>query len=137
MAQPVDEFKNVFIAPHPGGEAFEIVERGFGAGVIAQAPDEAVDTIGVRPVRLDRDRGKALFGDKTLRDCGALTIEIVSAMRRFAEKNEVRVPDQSKQGVVVVSVSGELVYGWADGAGDLLVRGHGETPMGLARSSSS
>ena len=65
-------------------------QRLVGARVVAATAHVAVDAIRVRPVGLDRDGGEALLADQPLGDLGALAIELVRAVRRFAEQDEAR-----------------------------------------------
>jgi hypothetical protein len=51
---------------------------------------EAVDAVRVGPVGLDGDRGEALFVDQPPRDRGAIGVELVRAVRGFAEEHDRR-----------------------------------------------
>ena len=64
--------------------------------------DVAVDAVGVGPISLDRDGRKAFLLDKPLRDLGALVVELVRAVGRFAEQHEARVADSIHERVVVL-----------------------------------
>ncbi len=54
VAKPGDELDDVGVPPHPGRESTEVGERLLGGCVVALAPDEPIDAIGVRPVAFDR-----------------------------------------------------------------------------------
>ena len=51
-------------------------------------PDIAVDDCRVRPVRLDRDNGKAVPLDQTTRDRGARSVDFGRPVRRFAQEDD-------------------------------------------------
>jgi hypothetical protein len=90
--QPLDELDDDGVAPHPGREALEVGERCGGVGIVAEAADVAVDAVRVGPV--GRDRVEATLGDQPPPQCRALAIEVVAAVRRFADQREARVGEQ-------------------------------------------
>jgi hypothetical protein len=69
--------------------------------------DPAVDPVSIGPVGLDCDRAESLLLDEALRDERALPVELVRAVRGLADQDELRVPDQLQQPVVIARRTGE------------------------------
>src|SRR5438270_4927934 len=107
VAQPADEVCDDRVAPHPHREPAEAAERLLRRLVLAGAADEAVHAVGIRPVRLDRDRGAAAVGDQALRDLRAFAVELVGPVRRLAEQYVTDAICARQQGRVVVPGRGE------------------------------
>src|SRR5208337_240075 len=83
-AQPLDELHDLGIAPHPGWKAPEAGKRFIGVNIVAYAPHITVYAISVRPVSLDRYCSEIFLCNEPLGDLGALTVELVGAMRSLA-----------------------------------------------------
>ncbi len=107
-AQPAHEAEHRGIAPHPGGEPPEITEGRPAAAIRADAAHVPVDAIGVGPIGFNGDRGEAMLFNQPPRDFGAIAVELVGAVRRFAEKDGLRVTHRVEQGVVAVPVVDRL-----------------------------
>jgi hypothetical protein len=101
-ALPLDEGDDVAVAPHPGGEAPEAAERLLRVAVGAAPAHVAVDAIGVGPVGFDGDGVEAVLFDQQLRDARAFGVELVRAVRGFAEQHEAALRGHGEQFVVVV-----------------------------------
>jgi hypothetical protein len=116
-SQPADEIKNVGIAPHPCWKPLETAEgldcvriRNFSLHI-------AIDPVCIGPVALYRNRAKALIADETLRDSGALPVELVRSVRGLAEENKASISDQLEQGVVIGGRTCQRMCGLADEIG--------------------
>ena len=94
MAHPVDEGRDVGVAPHPGGKP---LERRFGVGAWRPVAHVAVDGGGVRPVRLDGDDGEAVLLDQPAGDRGAGAVEFRRAVARLAEQHDAAVGEAVEQ----------------------------------------
>jgi hypothetical protein len=70
-----------------------------GVGVLAVAPDEPVDAIGVGPVGLDRDGVKTLLLDQSPGDLGPLAVELAGPVRGLDQQDESGVADPIQQEV--------------------------------------
>src|SRR3954471_8716125 len=92
----------------------KVSERCFRIGVIAFTPDEAVDAVGIGPVRLDRNSVESSFLDETARDGGALRIELMRAMRRLADKDDLRTFETQQQRIEVARFGMERECGMSD-----------------------
>jgi hypothetical protein len=114
-AQPVDERTHLGVAPHPCREPFEAGERGVCIGILAIAPHVAVHAVRIGPVSLDRHRGEAFFPDEAARDLGAHCVELVRAVRGFADEHDACAADALEQRVVIARRAGERVRGAAHG----------------------
>jgi len=89
------------IAPHPARKPPEVVERLDRAIIAPQGTHPAIGAIDVRPVALDGDDVEAARRNQRARDVRANVIELVRAVRGFAQQHMVRVADQRQQRVVV------------------------------------
>jgi hypothetical protein len=107
VAQRVDERHDIGVAPHPGRKAPEAGERVIGREIVAEAAHETVDAMRVGPVAFHRHGVEAVFLDQATRDRGTLGVELVRAVRGFADQYEAGVADQCEQGVVVVGAAGQ------------------------------
>src|SRR5207237_1218550 len=87
----------------------EVAERLDRLRVVADAANEPVDAIGIRPICLDIDGVEALLGDESLGDLRAVAVELVRAVRRLADQDEMRVADEREQVVVVAARPGQFV----------------------------
>ena len=67
----------------------KVSESCFRVRIITFTADETVDPVGVGPVRFDRNGIEPSFLDETTGDRGALRIKLMSAMRRFANKDDL------------------------------------------------
>ena len=76
----------------------KVFESCFRVQVITFATDEAVDPVGVGPVRFDRNGIESSFLDQTPRDGGALCVEFMGTMRRFADKDDLRMSEMLQEG---------------------------------------
>src|ERR1700730_7011553 len=54
-SQPLDKLHDIGVAPHPSRKAPEVAERLLTIDIGTGTANIAVDAVGVRPVRLDRD----------------------------------------------------------------------------------
>ena len=61
----------------------------------------AVDAVRVGPVGLNGDGGESLLGDQPPRDECPLAVELVGAVRRFAEQHDARVANVFEKGVIL------------------------------------
>ena len=103
--QPVDQFDDIGVAPHPCWKAGEVAERFNGVGVITCAAHITIDAVGVGPIRFHRNGRKAFFFNKPLSNLDPRTVELVGAMGRRAEQNEAHVADQVDKRVIVVGLA--------------------------------
>ena len=87
-SQPLDQLHYIDIAPHPPREAPKVAERLLGIHIVAGIAHIAVDAVGVRPIRLDRDGGETLLLGKPFRNLGALAVELVRPVRSLAQQHE-------------------------------------------------
>src|SRR5215212_3926995 len=92
----------------------KVSERCFRIGVIAFTADEAVDAVGIGPVRLDRYSVESSFLDETAGDVGALRIELMRAMRRLADKDDLRTFESLQQRTDVARFATERECGMSD-----------------------
>src|SRR4029079_12603318 len=97
----------------------EVAQRVDGLGVVALAADEAVDAIGVGPVGFDGDGVEAFLADQPPRDLRADRVELVRAVRRFADEHEARVADEIHERIEVAHRAGERLQRWTDRGDDL------------------
>jgi hypothetical protein len=67
----------------------KVGERCFRVRVIAFTADEAVDAVGVGPIRFDGHGVESPFPDETAGDVCALRVELVGAVRRLTEKDDL------------------------------------------------
>ncbi len=100
-AQPVDESHHHVVAPHPAGKPDEVAKRVACRRVTARQTDPAVHAIGVGPVGLDGDEIETGALDQRARDLRARLIELVRAVRRFADQHDVGIGDEIEQRVSV------------------------------------
>jgi hypothetical protein len=63
----------------------KVAESCFRIGVITFTTHEAVDPVGVGPVRFDRNGVESSFFDEAAGNVGALRIELMRAVRRLAD----------------------------------------------------
>ena len=84
-AQPVDEIRDLDIAPHPLRKA---PERGAATDMDGLVPDIAIDTRRIRPIRLDRDDIEPVPFDQPARDPRARAIELRCSVGCFAEQHD-------------------------------------------------
>lgn len=85
--QPLGEFADDAIAPHPGRESLELVECGVQRDGVAVA-GVSIQLEGIGPIAFDRDGVEAVLLDQAARDLGAHRIELVRAVSRFSEEHE-------------------------------------------------
>jgi hypothetical protein len=104
-AQPPDERLDDLVAPHPAREAQEVAERGVGVAVLALAPDEAVDPVGLWPVRLHGDGVEAGVLDQPPGHARPLDVELVRPVRCLADQHATRVAAAIDQRVVVARMA--------------------------------
>lgn len=114
-AEPVDEFDDVLIAPHPRRKTFEAVQGFFGGRVVADALNVAVHAEGVGPVGFPTEEIEVVFGDEAFGDFGARVVELVRAVAGFAEEDEAAFASVFEEAIVVAAVSGEWVREFLDG----------------------
>ena len=114
ISQPFYEFDHNCITPHPSGETAKSRKRFVWIRVVARAAHVAMDTRGIWPIRLNRDHGKAFFSDEPFRDCRALGVKFVRAVRCFAQQHDPRVADQFQQRLVIFRAAGKRLRDPAD-----------------------
>ena len=83
-AQPVDEVRDLDIAPHPLRKASE---RGATADMVSLVPDVAVDARRIGPIRLDRHDIEAVSIDEPTRDLRTRPIKFGRAVGCLAEQH--------------------------------------------------
>src|SRR6185437_11741678 len=103
-AQPVHKGKHVSIAPHPARETVEVTESLEGIGIFARFANEAMNTVGVRPVAFNGYEIEAFLLDQPPGDQRALAIEVMRAMRSLSDQNHAPPADPLQQRVVVAGV---------------------------------
>ena len=103
--KPRDEIHHIGIAPHPDREPSEIVECLDRTRITGVAADVPIDATGVGPVGLGRDRSKSMLDNEPLRDPCALAVELVCAVRGFADQHEAGVANGVDERVVIVRVA--------------------------------
>lgn len=93
LAQPADELAHRTIAPHPCGQARQVRERRIGVGIGDRgvALHAAIHAPHIRPVALDRHGVEPAFADPARGDLRAHPVELVGAVRRFAEQHHVGI----------------------------------------------
>ncbi|ONC06239.1 hypothetical protein AQ910_05990 [Burkholderia pseudomallei] len=93
LAQPADELAHRTIAPHPCGQARKVGERRIGVGIGDRgvALHAAIHAPRIRPVALDRHGVEPAFADPARGDLRAHPVELVGAVRRFAEQHHVGI----------------------------------------------
>ena len=106
-AQPADELHHGGVAPHPGGEARETVERLLGAIRSHTVPYVLAHPVRVGPVGLPDDRPESQLVDEALGDARALPIHLVASVGRLAEQYHPRVARHLDEQVMVVARSAE------------------------------
>ena len=116
FAQPTHEIEDVGIAPHPRRKALETGECFLAVGIIRRTLDVAVHPVCVRPVGLDGNGREAFLLDQALGDLRALLVELVRSVRRLAEQDEARVPDQCQQRIVILRRPHDPVRNLAQGS---------------------
>ena len=82
------------VAPHPGWEAGE---RLASAGKGFSMAHISINARGIRPVRLDRDKGKAVTADEPFGNGGACAIEFRGSVGGFSEEHDARIPEAIKE----------------------------------------
>ena len=90
-------------------ESLEAAQRVVGVGGARRGRDVTVHPIGIGPVSLDGDRVEAELVDQSPGETGALSVELVRPVRRFADHDDVPVPNQFEQRVVVAGRTGQGV----------------------------
>ncbi|CKR71243.1 Uncharacterised protein [Mycobacterium tuberculosis] len=99
-AQPFHKISDHGVAPHPGGKPLESAKRLVSVGVLAEAANVPIDPVGVGPVRLGGYRTKALLLDQPLCHGGPGLVELVCAVRAFADQHDSCIADQLRQHLV-------------------------------------
>ena len=92
----------------------KVPESCFRIGVIAFTADEAVDPVGIRPVRFDRNGVESSFLDETTGDVGALRVKIMRAVGRLADKDDLRTFETLQQRTDVGRFATERECGMSD-----------------------
>jgi len=104
FAQRGNEVAHLAIAPHPRGEALEVIERGRGV-VGPLALHETVDAPRVGPVAFDGDRVETVFGDEAQRDFRSHAVELGGAVGRLAEQDQIAAGRHFHKCIVVRTIS--------------------------------
>src|SRR5687768_12630017 len=102
--QPIDEFNNIVVAPHPGWKASEAAQRFFGVPVVALAVDVSIHAKRIGPVGFPADQIESVIGDQALGDFGARAIKLVRAVAGFAEKHETAMAGVFEQTIVIAAI---------------------------------
>ena len=98
LAQPAHEVAHLGVAPHPGRKP---CKRGPLRRRILEVPHVMIDARGIRPVRLDGNKAKALLDDQIARDPFAHPVEFGSAVGCLAEQHDARRPDPFHQRIEI------------------------------------
>jgi hypothetical protein len=78
------------------------------------APYVAIHAIGVRPIGLYSNCRESLFENEPLGNLGPFPVELVGAMRGFAEQNQTSMPDEIEQMIVILVRAPDGTGGFAD-----------------------
>ena len=97
LAKPSNEVENVGVAPHPGGKPFEVAESFTVVSIAWIATNKAIDAIGIRPIGFDGHSRELLFCNQPLRNLRALVVELMRAMRSFANEHKSGIADAIDQ----------------------------------------
>jgi len=119
-AEPAEKLEHGGIPPHPGGEALEAGEGRLRI-VVSSRPRPAAGAVGIGPVRLPDHAREPQLRDESLRDPGALAIDVVAAVRRLAEEHEARIASHPQERVVVALAAAQEVRRGADRVDELAV----------------
>ena len=92
-AEPANEVQHIRIPPHPLWEALKPAQRLSRVSILVRSAHISVHPIGVGPIGLHCDRGKALFPDQTFRDLGSDPVELVGSVRGLANEDVRRFTD--------------------------------------------
>ena len=105
IAQPLDEFDDDRVAPHPRGEPAKPRKRFICVSVHCSAAHVTMYSRRIRPVCLNGQNREVLFGDQPSSDRSALRIKFVRAVSRFAQQNKSRITDQLQQLAEIVCIA--------------------------------
>ena len=93
----------------------KVAERCFRVRVIAFTADEAIDAVGVGPIRFDGDGVESSLLDESAGDVRALRVELVGAVRRLSEKDDLRSIESLQQWTDVGRFASQRECGMGDG----------------------
>ena len=99
-AQPFDEFDHDGVAPHPARETPKIAQRIIRVRVFAAAGYEPMDPECIRPIRLESDGAESFSLNQSLSELGPRFVELMRAMRRFADENALRLARHLHQRII-------------------------------------
>jgi hypothetical protein len=94
LAQPLNEFDDNHIAPHPGWKPAKPGKCFICINIIAGTTRVAVDARRIGPIGFNHDDGEAFFCNKPFCDRRALEIKFVRPMRRLTKQDDARVADK-------------------------------------------
>jgi hypothetical protein len=121
-AHPLDHLQHLPGVPGPEAEVGEQHRRIAHSGV-----DVVVDTVGLRPGRLDAEGGEAHLPDQELEDAMLHLEELARAVRRLPERHDARVADdlleRHQVRVVAARLRGAELNGVLPQPGEFRIRG--------------
>jgi len=97
VPKTLDELHDIAVAPHPARKAVEVAERCFRVRIVAGGADPAVDAIRIGPVGFDGDDVETGSGDERFRQLGAGLVELVGAVRGFADQHQAGAADRVEE----------------------------------------
>src|SRR5215211_268850 len=92
----------------------KVAERSFCVRVIAFTADEAVDAVGVGPIRFDGHGVESPFRDETAGDIRALRVKLVGAVRRLPEKDDLGSIESLQQRIDIGRFASQRECGVSD-----------------------
>src|SRR5438132_1727104 len=102
LAKPSDEIESIGIAPHPGRKPFEITQSFTRFSITRIPTNKTIDAIGIRPIRFDRHSRELFFCNQPFRNLRTLLIELMCAVRRFADKHKPGIANSIEQWIIVL-----------------------------------
>ena len=98
-AEPVDERHHHVVAPHPARKPDEVAKRFACGPVAARQADPSVDAVGVGPIGLHGQEVESAARDQRACDLRTSLIELMGAVRRFTDQDDVGVGHTIEQRV--------------------------------------
>ena len=115
IAQPADKIEHVGVAPHPCGKAAELSQRFVGIRIRTTRVYKTVYPVGIRPVGLSGNALETFFRNQPFGDLRAPAVELMRAVRGFADQDKSGIPNKLKQRIVIVHSSAQRYGRVADG----------------------
>jgi hypothetical protein len=97
----------LFIPPHPAREVLKHAQGGRRIRSAQPPLDEIVEPCRRCPASLENQGPEAFLIDQPLRDAGTFVVELGTTVRRFAQEDDARIADRSKQSIVVTDLVGD------------------------------